>query len=277
MTSTFQVDNVQLQVKASTEPFNNFDFVHQNLHRLSSFDFVLLKDNDIRPAGFEWNTFMDKKSDALISAPYHVRIEDTFVSRQRQLREAKMSASSVVSLQDGALFNTYRDANFQNVTSGPVLALGMFMVLMKPDFALWVLGQTLTSDFLKQHVDWGPDLMWCRAAHDYVSKTLSGNISSPCGLVSLNEMHADTKQIMKSKDFSDGGNKVLEGFRRSNSVALRRWMRANSGSRRYFRVLSDWCRDNAETFHSAEDPPLFGECLYEFHRHDIDSYVHGLS
>ena len=119
--------------------------------------------------------------------------------------------------------------------------------------------------------------MWCRAAHDYVSKTLPGNISSPCALVSLNAMHADTKQIIKSKDFPKDGNKVLEGFRKSKSVALRRWMRANSGSRRYFSVLSDWCRDNAETSDSPEEPPLFGKCLYEFHRHDIDSYVHGLS
>lgn len=53
--------HVQVQMEFSNERFNKFTLVRQKLDAISNFDYVLLKDNDIRLAGFEWNTFFNAR------------------------------------------------------------------------------------------------------------------------------------------------------------------------------------------------------------------------
>jgi hypothetical protein len=46
-----------LHVQINNKSFNKFVSVKEILNRLTHFDYVLLKVNDIPLAGFEWNTF----------------------------------------------------------------------------------------------------------------------------------------------------------------------------------------------------------------------------
>jgi len=50
-------DTVDLHVQINNKSFNKFVSVKEIINRLTHFDYVLLKVNDIPLAGFEWNTF----------------------------------------------------------------------------------------------------------------------------------------------------------------------------------------------------------------------------
>ena len=116
---------------------------------------------------------------------------------------------------------------------------------MRVDFAAWFFGQVLTEEFLGQTVSWGPDLMWCGAAHAfngmYGPKSLS-----PCSLVSVNIQDKDTEQIEKGShngDFHNQGNAVKERFQSNKTFSS--WMSASLPlSPKRFRLgdVLDWCK-----------------------------------
>jgi len=258
-------DNVQFEVEVSKNLFNKFIFVHKKLHVLTRFDNLLLKDNDIRLAGFEWNTFLNTKNDSLISAPYRVDTEGLTCRQREKIRGSKNSTNYTVELQDGRLFNTPLDKDFQNVRGNPVMALEMFMVLMKSDFALWFFKRALTREFLSQNVSWGPDLIWCGAAHDFLKNTNKSSEKAPlpCSLVTVNVIHLNTKQIQKSKNFVLGGVKALEIFKKDSLT--KNWIKENSSSRYYYHALSDWCKRKTKKKRIAD-------CLKEFQLRKIEKY-----
>lgn len=258
-------DYVQFQVEVLKERFNKFAHLYEKLDAISLYDFVLLKDNDIRLSGFEWNAFMRANVNSIISAPYRIDVEGLTIRQNKKILESINSTNYTVGLQDGAIFNTPRDTG-KTVSSNPVMALEMFMVLMIADFAVWFFRQILTNDFLSQNVSWGPDLMWCSAAHDYGAKVKSseGKTLTPCSLVSVNVIHTDTRQIAKSKDFVSRGNKVLNSFRKNSKT--RRWIMINSSFRYHYHALSNWCKNNSKKW------PIV-ECLKDFQQKKIERYL----
>jgi len=121
---------------------------------------------------------------------------------------------------------------------------------MRVDFAAWFFGQVLTEEFLGQTVSWGPDLMWCGAAHAF--NVMHGpKSSSPCSLVSVNILDNDTKQIEKGSpngdffnhDFLNQGNAVIARFQSNTTFSS--WMSASlplSPNKNRFGDLVDWCK-----------------------------------
>ena len=94
--------HVQLQMELSNERFNKFTFVRQKLVAVSNFDYVLLKDNDIRLAGFEWNTFFNANKHSIISGPFRQKVEGTTSRYKKLIHEMQTDASATpyVNLRD---------------------------------------------------------------------------------------------------------------------------------------------------------------------------------
>jgi hypothetical protein len=240
---------VDLHVQINDKRFNKFVFVKQVLHRLTHYDYVLLKDNDIPLAGLEWNTFLDKKADSIVAAPFRETKEELLFRNSFHCTDAKR----VLNFQHSALFNRYSDDSFKNTSAVSTMFLEMFFVLLRADFASWFFSQVLTEEFVDQSVSWGPDRMWCGAA--YAFNSMHGiESSSPCSLVSLNALDKDTKQIDKgsakrkdgSKEFNVQGE-LAENIFRSNPT-FSGWMDASfsvtcgsSKSRELFR----WCKERS--------------------------------
>ena len=256
---------VDLQVVVSKEGFNKFVFVREKLDVFSKYDYVLLKDNDIRLAGFEWNTFLNKPKRALLKGPFFVSFEGSTARRKVATLKNLSDLEHEIAWQDESLFNTYRSKNYQSVSSNPVMMLEMFMVLMKADFAIWFFRQALIPDFLSQDADWGPDLMWCGAAHDYqCSIGQASKEETPCSLTSVNAIHMDQKQIIKTEDYKKSGKKVLRMYRRNNIT--RHWLAVHLQSRYKYKEISAWCKQEKRRL------PVRSNCLKEFHLQKIRMY-----
>ena len=130
-------NSAMLEIKISNDLFNKFVFVYECLDVISKYDFLLLKDNDIRLAGFEWNTFLNRRGTSEISAPYVIGIEGLTGRKKRSIHASKKTTNYEIGFQDGALFNPYRSKRFQRIATIPVMMLEMFMVFMRSEFALW--------------------------------------------------------------------------------------------------------------------------------------------
>ena len=233
--SKLSKDHVQLQVTFSKERPNNIVFLRENLEDFSRFDYVLLKDNDVRLAGFEWNTFLNGSNNSLISGPYRQRVEQTMSRYKRVIHGYQSDRSTYVNLQDAALFNSYQDKDFRDVLIKPVIMLEDFMVLIKSNFAVWFFTKVLTKEFLLGNIDWDLDLMWCAAAYDFqyfYERSVSND--RPCSLISLNINDSDRKQQLRPKGAESShshrkrGHRVLKG---TGEFMFKRWVKASDRSR----------------------------------------------
>jgi len=213
-----------VRTEVNPKRFNKFIFVHDVLDKVvASDEQVLLKDNDIRLAGFEWNTFINVKEDSIVAALFRENIEKLLYRARFDLRDRDRR----VNFQHGATLNRYVDDSYKTTAKIPTMFLEMYFVLMRVDFAAWFFGQVLTEEFLGQTVNWGPDLMWCGAAH--TSNGMHGpKSSSPCSLVSVNILDNDTKQIKKrscNSEFYKQGRVVVNRFQSNTTFSS--WMSAS--------------------------------------------------
>ena len=238
----FNEIEINVRIEVNPKRFNKFIFVPDVLDKVvASDEYVLLKDNDIRLAGFEWNTFMNVMDDSIIAAPFRETPEELLY----RARFDSTGRDRLVNFQNGALLNGYDNDSYKTARKIPTMFLEMSFVLMRVDFAAWFFGQILTEEFLGQDVDWGPDLMWCGAAHAF--NAMHGpKSSSPCSIVSVNILDNDTKQIEKgslNSGFYKQGHAVVDRFQ-SNTV-FSSWMNASlSLSPGTVRLggLTGWCK-----------------------------------
>ena len=234
---------VDLHVQINDKRFNKFLFVKEILHRLTHYDYMLLKDNDIPLAGLEWNTFLDKKADSIVAGPFYETKEELLFRANFN----RMDAKRAVNFQHSAVFNYFSEDNFNKTSSISTMFLEQGLVLLRADFASWFFSQVLTEEFVNQSVDWGPDCMWCGAA--YVFNRMHRIASaSPCSLISINALHKDTKQIMDNKKIDKHsvkrqGEMALNIFRSNPTFSS--WMDASSSvsvAISSLRELSRWCK-----------------------------------
>ena len=255
--------HLRLNVEVSKSPYNKFLLAQESLDMMSRFDLVLLKDNDISLAGFEWNTFLNIKNDSIISAPFRISKEGLTDRQRMKIDRLKNASDYVVNLQDGLLFNNPLDTNYQEVRRVPTMALEMFMVLMMSDFAIWFFKQVLTNEFLSQEVPWGLDLMWCGAALDYKSKVLGRQECIPCSLVSVNIVHRNTRQLLKPTSFIRHGKELINRFRKRN--ATKNWLQGNNKFRCHYHKLLNWCKENSVG--------AVADCFNMYHHQKVQNYT----
>lgn len=243
--SILPFNEIEINVRFEVNPkrFNKFMFVPDVLDEVvASDEYVLLKDNDIRLAGFEWNTFMNVMGDSIIAAPFRETHEELLHRARFGLRDRGRG----VTFQHGATFNVYENDNYKTTRRIPTMFLEMSFEIMRVDFAAWFFGQILTEEFIGQEVDWGPDIMWCGAAHAF-NDMHKHKSSSPCSLVSVNILDNDTKQIELGRSFgsafSKQGHAVVRRFQSNKTFSS--WINTSSllspGTIRLGGLI-DWCK-----------------------------------
>ena len=271
MSTLLPRENLRIQVEVYSGRFNKFVFVHETIEDISNFDFLLMKDNDIRLCGFEWNTLLNQKYDrSIIRAPYRVDLEGTTARYRKHIRQTQKDPLAYIGMQDASFINTDQDKNFKNTTVFPVMMLEMFMVLMRSDFGIWFFKQVLTPEFLSQDLDWGPDLMWCGAANDYLDRFMVDAGHSACLLVSVNILHRNTRQLIKpnNSDYVSKGNQVIEKLK-LRSFNFEKWIEASNRPTMKYRQLRNWCGSNSWKWHRNW---RVGDCVEEFSRWKVENY-----
>ena len=105
-------EHVRIQVELSRGRSNNFALISEKIDTISNFDFVLVKNSNIRLAGFEWNAFLDSNKFSMMSGPFRQNVEVTTSRYKKIIHERQNDPSAYVSLQDAVFFNTYQDKRF---------------------------------------------------------------------------------------------------------------------------------------------------------------------
>ena len=149
------------------------------------------------------------------------------------------------------------------------MTLEEFMVLLRTDFFSWFFKQILTRSFLSQDIDWGPDLMWCEAAHKFkhFNNFAGAKDSVPCTLISVNVVDKDTKQISKAKkaethkSYVKEGNQVVETFK--GNLLFKSWIDASNRPVLNYHWLRQWCLKNST--HART-----GDCLKDYHKRRVE-------
>ena len=91
---------------------------------------------------------------------------------------------------DGRWFRKHYPDAWASVQPQEIDFIEMYFVLFDGTFAKWFFSKLFERpEFLHSQSDWGPDLMWCGAAHDW-----STNRSS-CVFVPVVSIHYDTKTL----------------------------------------------------------------------------------
>ena len=201
---------VDMHLEVKSDRFNKFGFLRTVLDEVTTYDYVLLKDNDIVLAGFEWNTFMDAKGNSTLSSPFYETSEE-WLERNRFKR---YYSRQHVNLQHSVLFNKYDDESYSSPLH-PIstMVLEMKLVLMKSEFVHWFFSQIFQAEFfIHQDISWGIDLMWCGAAYQFNVAHDNDNVNA-CSIVPLNILDRDTKQISKADDFKSRGGDLVKIWR----------------------------------------------------------------
>jgi GR25 family glycosyltransferase involved in LPS biosynthesis len=208
--------NINLRVQISDERFNKWTVMGSLASEMPMYDYVLMKDSDQRLAGFPWNSFMEKKGDAIVSGPLLQAVEESLIRNKFKKKHQAFL------FFDGNGWKKQHQPDerfvsmFQNITAFRVPFLEQYFALIRGDFASWFFSQILTAEFLSQPADWGPHRMWCAAARDFSPR------NTPCNVIPCVTLHEDSRTIGVDKTYKQWGERAIYRFK-INRV-FKRWM-----------------------------------------------------
>lgn len=172
---------VQLSIEFMQQRFNKFYFIRRSIPQMKEFKHVVLKDSDIRLAGFPWQTLIRMSKEAVITGTLR-QIKHGLDKRQ-------------VPNQDAYMWKRDQTQKYKYLTPVSVTFLEQFFVLFDGSFAHSFFHRALTDAFLLDEdgkmveSDWGVDVVWCGAAQQW------STVRTPCLLTPLVIQHDDTRQI----------------------------------------------------------------------------------
>jgi hypothetical protein len=176
---TQQIWDKNVQFVINPRQFNKYLYIRNFLDIMDKFDCVLLKDSDIR------------------IPPLHKMLSDNSVIKGplRQKWDGRIDERQWFKFQDAKLWKSERRTGFENVLSTEVAMLEQFFVIMDGVFAQWFFKQILTDTTLFRHqkpvqTDWGPDILWCKAAKQWDPTRNS------CAIIPVVSQHDDTRQVV---------------------------------------------------------------------------------
>ena len=175
-----------VQYTSSAVTFNKYTFMKPLLGQMEDYDYILLKDADQRIAGLPWNAFMEKKGESVVSGPLRQVVGESLVKGHLH------PPRQYFQLHDAKSWKPAENAtNFESVEPLAAGYIEQYFALLEGDFAAWFFKVALTDEFLNQHIDWGPNNMWCGAAADMRPE------KPACSLVPVVSEHLDTRQLEK--------------------------------------------------------------------------------
>lgn len=172
---------------SSAAAANKFEIVMEVVPIMNRFDYVLLKDADQTLAGFPWNTFMERKGQAIVSGPLRENMEESLIRYKFHKPRRQW-----FQLHDGSEWkkpNSFVSA-FVNVRPIEIAFIEQYFTLINGSFATSFFSEVLKPTYLKQKSSWGIDMMWCAAAYDYGSEN-----NKACVLVPVISKHTDTRSL----------------------------------------------------------------------------------
>jgi hypothetical protein len=174
-----------VEVVINPEPYNKFFYLRQFVPIMGKYVRVLIKDSDQR------------------MPPMHTMLEENSVIKGplRQRLNNEVDVRQWFKFQDGHLWKSnHKDKfnsklYFENVISKEVTMLEQFFVIFDGTFAQWFFQQILTDNTLLRdgkpvQSDWGPDIIWCRAAKVWDPTRKS------CVIVPVVSQHDDMRQVV---------------------------------------------------------------------------------
>jgi hypothetical protein len=210
--------NIKFRVQVTAEKFNKWTFLKLLSSRMADYDYVLFKDNDQRIAGFPWNTFIERKGNAVISGPLRTVTKEALLRDRKNPNEQWFQFHDASEWQNPPKGWMWSTDLYAGISPIEVPILEMYFVLFQGDFAHWFFPRVLTDEFLSQPSCWGPDLLWCGAAKEYRPSQVS------CSLVPVVSLHEDSRQIQKNDEHNDDGLRMFDYFERNPwMLASRDW------------------------------------------------------
>ncbi len=215
--------NVAIQVKQTPTRFNKFLLIAEAQEYLSKYDYILMKDNDMRISGFPWNTFMNRKANAIVSGPLHQSTEESLS------RNWGKSKRQPYQFHESEMWKKIRVPEYLEIHPLPTIFVEQAFVLMKGDFAAWFFHQVLVPDFLEQPFDWGIDHMWCPAANEYMlhQESFPSSGQNACTIVPVVVLHQDTCQLSSIPGGNEGLLKVAGIF--NQHLLFKKWLQKSVG------------------------------------------------
>uniref|UniRef100_A0A7S2SZB7 Uncharacterized protein n=1 Tax=Chloropicon primus TaxID=1764295 RepID=A0A7S2SZB7_9CHLO len=181
---------------SSSARFNKYAFMKPLVRQMGEYDYVLMKDADMRIAGFPWNAFMEKKGGSVISGPLREAVGESLMNWMRR----KAPGRQWYQLHEARYWKSAANAtDFESVEPLASGFIEQYFALLDGDFAARFFELVLTDEFLDQTLDWGPDLMWCSAAAHMLPE------KPACSLVPVVSEHLDTRKIEKE---DEGGEDI---------------------------------------------------------------------
>jgi len=131
-----------------TGRYNKFRFLKPHVEEFSRYDYLVLKDSDMRIVGFAWSKFMKKirHSSTVIAGPIRATVQHG--RTWFQIHEASQWRQKAPQVLHHGL-------------AVDVLFIEQSFVAFRGSFAAWFFPGVLSDHFIKHSCDWGPDFMWC--------------------------------------------------------------------------------------------------------------------
>jgi hypothetical protein len=181
-------EHVYVHVEICTElQYNKFRFLKTIIPQIKSYDYIIIKDFDIDVSGIPIQTLLNRMQDTIISG---IIRQTTQYNDNRQWFKH----------QEGRIFKANHVDAFKYLVLKNVAVLEQFFVMMHADFAAWFFNIILEKEYLSSTLstfsvsDWGPDMIWCKAAQEWNAQKWSPNKYN-CLFIPIVAKHEDTKQV----------------------------------------------------------------------------------
>ena len=175
----------------------------------------MLTDSDMAFAGFSWRSYFSKilENGSLVTSTLRESVEEGI---KDSITEPKRLWYQIF---NSPVWKDKKDKNFLNNCMIETDFIEQYFVTLDGPFASWFLKKILADEFMVGSLNgdnnveivssWGPDLMWCGAAEEYIKlqqqrhPTEHAQQRKGCMVSMMNMEHLDTRQIDHKR--GDGG------------------------------------------------------------------------
>ena len=199
--------NIKWQTKVHTKNFNKFLLARSLLGEMMNWDLVLFKDSDMRLNSLSWHTFLEKRSDAILSGPMR---RDVDCASPRSWYPFFRACHHESAQSPGWSQDLY-----DNTIPIELPFLEMSFVLFDAKFANFFFNLALRPSLINFMSDYPMDNIWCPAAKVF------DNSRPSCLFIPIVSTHEDTRTIEVNDELSSEHDQVFKVY--TADAILGRW------------------------------------------------------
>jgi len=197
------VFNLEVKFEIRSERYNKFSLLQNELDSIDKYDVFVMVDGDFDLSGLGWLETMTYLSKAVVLGSVNENVEEQLSFNHGVHRQ-------YYRIFDGAWWRENIPDIVVDAVEIPFIEQGFAM--MDAKFASWFFRQILKKKYLGKvgsnyeykefKSDFGPDLMWCGAANEWLSGQFGAAHTYrkiPCALILKTSIkHVDTRQITET-------------------------------------------------------------------------------